>query len=86
MRGRDATEYYATGHHQPIKSKGSNIFDEPDIQAPRAELIGECYIGFQKLLNEELKAFDLKDSVILDNIKVASIGVQKNSQGLGTIR
>lgn len=25
----------------------------------------ECYIGFQKLLNEELKMFDMKDSIIL---------------------
>lgn len=30
------------------------------------ELKAECYIGFQKLLNEELRAFDLKDAVIFD--------------------
>lgn len=39
----------------------------------KSELIGECYIGFQKLLNEELKAFDIKDSIFFDTLKVASL-------------
>lgn len=30
------------------------------------ELKAECYIGFQKLLNEELRAFDIKDSFIME--------------------
>ena len=36
-------------------------------------MIAECYIGFSKLLNEELKAFDLKDSVFFDTLKVGSL-------------
>jgi hypothetical protein len=39
----------------------------------KSELIGECYIGFQKLLNEELKAFDIKDSMFFDTLKVGSL-------------
>ena len=34
--------------------------DVPDVK----ELRGECYIGFEKLLNNELRAFDQKESFI----------------------
>ena len=58
-RVQDATEYYAPIHHSPgRKSKKVNEDHE--------EMKGECYIGFQKLLNDELKAFDIKDTYIFD--------------------
>ena len=47
---------------------------ESEMDDIRADLIAECYIGFQKLLNEELKAFDLKDSVFFDNMKGTGAG------------
>jgi hypothetical protein len=56
----DATEYYAPTHNSPSTKKKK--FDEDNSY----ELKGECYIGFQKLLNDELKAFDIKDSYIFD--------------------
>jgi hypothetical protein len=31
--------------------------------------MAECYIGFQKLLTDELKAFDLKDSIFFETLK-----------------
>lgn len=67
----DATDYYSTGHHHhdKIRKMGSKHIYE--VEEMRAELIGECYIGFQKLLNEELKAFDIKDSVFFDTLKGA---------------
>lgn len=34
--------------------------------------MAECYIGFAKLLNDEMKAFDMKDSAIFDTLRVAS--------------
>jgi len=42
------------------------------VEDLKAEVIAECYIGFQKLLNEELKAFDLKDSMFFDTLKGAA--------------
>jgi len=35
--------------------------------------MSECYIGFAKLLNEEMRAFDLKDSMIFDTMRINSI-------------
>lgn len=67
---KDAMELYAPVHHQPNK-KASKLIDKNEI--PSAELIAECYIGFIKLLNDEMKAFDIKDSVIFDTMKVNSI-------------
>jgi hypothetical protein len=47
---------------------------------PNAELISECYIGFAKLLNEEMKAFDIKDSALFDTLKIASFN-NRNPSG-----
>lgn len=47
------------------------------------DLIAECYIGFTKLLNDEMRAFDMKDSMIFDTLKVASL--TKNGNASGTI-
>ena len=65
IQGKDATTYYSTSHHhQALKRKGtSKHFDALEI--PNAELISECYIGFSKLLSDELKTFDLKDSAFV---------------------
>lgn len=65
LQGKDATTYYSTSHHhQAIKRKGtSKHFDA--LEFINAELIAECYIGFSKLLNDELKTFDLKDSAFI---------------------
>jgi len=49
-----------------------------------AELIAECYIGFAKLLNDEMKAFDLKDSALFDTLKIASF-TKNNPSASGTI-
>ena len=46
--------------------------------------MAECYIGFAKLLNEEMRAFDLKDSAIFDTLKVASFS-KDNPSGSGTL-
>lgn len=76
--GKDATEYYGAGHnHDKMRKMGSKHIYE--VEEMKAELIGECYIGFQKLLNEELKAFDLKDSVFFDTLK----GTGQNLTGSG---
>ncbi len=62
---KTATEYY-----QPHAKKTSKHIDANDI--PFAELIGECYIGFSKLLNDEMRAFDIKDSALFDTLKIGS--------------
>jgi hypothetical protein len=38
----------------------------------KADLIAECYIGFPKLLSEELMAFDIKDSLVFDTLMAAN--------------
>jgi hypothetical protein len=50
----------------PRKKASKHIEDGDEF---RADLIAECYIGFPKLLNDELKAFDIKDSIFLDTMK-----------------
>jgi hypothetical protein len=60
---RDAAEYYAPTHNSPPKKHNKRHGAEIEITE---ELKAECYIGFQKLLNDELKAFDSKDSYIFD--------------------
>lgn len=52
---------------------------------PNAELIAECYIGFAKLLNEEMRAFDLKDNALFDTMKVASLNKSGNYNGNSSI-
>lgn len=49
-----------------------------------ADLIAECYIGFAKLLNDEMRAFDLKDSALFDTLKVASLKTGSASGGAKT--
>ena len=55
----DATQYYgASNSPGGRKKKADGAYNQ--------ELKGECYIGFQKMLNEELRAFDYKDSFIFE--------------------
>jgi hypothetical protein len=51
---------------------------------PNAELIAECYIGFAKLLDEEMRAFDIKDSALFDTLRMAGGSFKGN--GSGTMR
>lgn len=60
---RDATEYYALTQSMNPKKHGKRYGGELE---ETDELKAECYIGFLKLLNDELKAFDSKDSYIHD--------------------
>lgn len=78
---KTATEFYAPGHHQPYAKKASKKHIDQN-EVPFADLIGECYIGFSKLLNDEMKAFDIKDSALFDTLKVASFN---NKNGTGSI-
>lgn len=59
----DATEYYAPNEKHPEKKR---MLKHGASTLVTEELKAECYIGFSKLLNEELKTFDLKDAVIFD--------------------
>ena len=43
-----------------------------EAEEARADLIAECYIGFPKLLSEELMAFDIKDSLVFDTLMAAN--------------
>jgi hypothetical protein len=38
------------------------------MEEVKADLIAECYIGFPKLLSEELMAFDIKDSLVFNTL------------------
>jgi hypothetical protein len=65
-------DYYATGHHlhDKFRKKDVNQHLEKGFEdQSMGQLIAECYIGFQKLLSDELKAFDLKDSIFFDTMK-----------------
>ncbi|CDW81936.1 duf1765 domain containing protein [Stylonychia lemnae] len=75
----DAKDFYAPGHHQPYAKKQSKHLDQRENQS--SELMSECYIGFAKLLNEEMRAFDLKDSMIFDTMRINSLGGKNNGSG-----
>jgi len=75
---KDATEFYTLSQHSA--KKPSKHLDENEFQ--NADLIAECYIGFAKLLNDEMRAFDIKDSALFDTLKVTSFA-NKNLSGSG---
>ena len=60
---RDATEYYAPTE----KIERKKTLKRGQSALVCEELKAECYIGFSKVLNEELRTFDLKDQAIFDN-------------------
>jgi hypothetical protein len=72
----DATDLYPPVLHPMPSKKASKLIDQNDV--PSVELIAECYIGFTKLLNDEMKAFDIKDQMIFDTLKVNSLTNNKN--------
>jgi hypothetical protein len=41
------------------------------------ELKAECYIGFSKLLKEEMKLFEIKDSMVFE-LRANSLNRRKN--------
>ncbi len=67
-------EYYATSNsHSPYKKKKTL----KGVVHMNEEMKAECYIGFAKLLKEELKTFEMKDSAIFD-MRVNSLSRNKN--------
>jgi hypothetical protein len=63
----DASDYY-----KQYEDKYSNI---------TGNLVGECFIGFSKLLQSELKKFDKRDSQILQNKMSFSFKSQTSLRG-----
>ena len=45
------------------------------------ELKAECYIGFSKFLKQEMKTFDMKDSMVFE-MRVNSMQKKKHTPGL----
>ena len=81
FKHQDAMDYYGTGHHQHDKMRKQASKHVNEVAEIRATLMAECYIGFQKLLNEELKAFDLKDSIFFDTLKNNNAGFTAGGSG-----
>lgn len=71
---QDAAEYYAAGTHSPDKKKKKLKSGQSNLASE--ELKAECYIGFQKLLKDELRTFELKDSIMIE-AKVNSLNQRK---------
>ena len=70
FKHQDAKDYYGFGHHDkevPRKKIGKHADEDEEDQS--CGVIAECYIGLSKLLNDEMKAFDIKDSLFLDTLK-----------------
>jgi hypothetical protein len=70
FKHQDAKDYYGFGHDENTntRKKIKTKHDEEEND-PRGTVVAECYIGLSKLLNNEMKAFDLKDSAFLDTMK-----------------
>ena len=72
FKHQDAKNYYGFGHSEseaPRKKTGKP-FDQKE-EDPSCSVVAECYIGLSKILNDEMKAFDIKDSVFLDTLKAS---------------
>jgi hypothetical protein len=70
FKHQDAKDYYGFGNQEseaPRKKIGRHIDEKEEDQNCR--VVAECYIGLSKLLNDEMKAFDIKDSLFLDTLK-----------------
>ena len=81
FKHQDAMDYYGTGHHHHDKMRKQASKHVNEVDEIRADLMAECYIGFQKLLNDELKAFDLKDSIFFDTLKNNNAGFTAGGSG-----
>jgi hypothetical protein len=70
FKHQDAKDYYGFGNQEtegPRKKTGKH--NEENEEDQNCRVVAECYIGLSKLLNDEMKAFDIKDSVFLDTLK-----------------
>jgi len=69
---QDAKDYYAAGSDSPYKRKlnSKKVVNE--------DLRGECYIGFAKVLKEELQTFEMKDSAVFEQ-KIHRLSSRKNN-------
>ena len=68
----DARDYYASGEQSPTRKHKMLKKQESITGHMNEELKAECYIGFSKFLKEEMKTFDMKDSMVFD-VRVNSI-------------
>ncbi len=72
FKHQDAKDYYGFGYQDseaPRKKIGKHLEEkEEDLNC---KVVAECYIGLSKLLNDEMKAFDIKDSLFLDTLKAS---------------
>jgi len=86
MVGKDATEFYGAYQHSPHR-RASIV--KPELTTTKLlheDLSGECYIGLQKLMNDELKTFDMKDSFMFEVQKGRSgslIGAPPSGEQVG---
>ena len=69
FKHQDAKDYYGFGHDESEKARKTKNKHDEEENDPRGAVVAECYIGLSKLLNDEMKAFDLKDSAFLDTMK-----------------
>lgn len=70
FKHQDAKDYYGFGYQEneaPRKKIGKHSDQKEEDQS--CGVVAECYIGLSKLLNDEMKAFDIKDSLFLDTLK-----------------
>ena len=70
FKHQDAKDYYGFGNqeHEASRKKIGKHVDHIDDDTC-CSVVAECYIGLSKLLNDEMKAFDIKDSLFLDTMK-----------------
>lgn len=69
---QDAKDYYSSSTSSPYRKKAHKTKRDKDD----AELKAECYIGFSKLLKEEMRTFDMKDSVVFE-LRINSLNKRK---------
>ena len=88
FKHQDAKDYYGFGYQEseaPRKKTGKHADHIDEDQ--HCGVVAECYIGLSKLLNDEMKAFDIKDSLFLDTLKAqgAAGGNARERLGSGNI-
>jgi hypothetical protein len=70
FKHQDAKDYYGFGHQESeARRKKTGKHNDENEEDQNCRVVAECYIGLSKLLNDEMKAFDIKDSVFLDTLK-----------------
>jgi hypothetical protein len=62
---RDASEFYTSDVKMPTTKKSKiEKLEHPE----QSQLKGECYIGFPKLLQDEIQSINKKDSFIFNTL------------------